>query len=58
MLIGHLDAADLGVLLGYFVAVFAVGIWVIDLSKINPSTSSRHAEIVALLVAIFLLVDR
>ncbi|KAM7538185.1 hypothetical protein Aperf_G00000079452 [Anoplocephala perfoliata] len=27
MLLGNLDGADLGVLLGYFVVVFAVGIW-------------------------------
>ncbi len=27
-LVGSLDGADLGVLAGYFVIVFAVGIWV------------------------------
>ncbi len=44
-IVGSLDWADLAVLLGYFVVVFAVGIWVCDLlEKVQPKTSSLHAE--------------
>lgn len=48
MQIGNLDGADFGVLLGYFVFVFAVGIWVIGLSKLNLVCLLTYSLLVAI----------
>lgn len=58
MLLGNLDGADLGVLLAYFIIVFAVGIWVtphltsqvlalsplVAIEAVSVATSSQVAQ--------------